>query len=175
MQSRQSRILLRDSTQQNEGNASRTRSPGGRSPSGKMARLRARITSKDFAPLHSVKNCILQNACSTRPKMDADLGKSALMCTTRLMNSLAKRSKKYGDKSAVVMLKVTRQFGCVFQDMEPPKSSSILQKSSNTLKLTRCVRFTKPCYVMLTFDQNPSLGMICPGDLHQRNPKCSKI
>ena len=27
----------------------------------------------------------------------------------------------------------TRQLGCVFQDMEPPKLSSILQKSTNTL------------------------------------------
>ena len=51
---------------------------------------RARITSKEFAPLHSVKSGILQNACSTSQKMDADLGKSALMHTARLMNSLAK-------------------------------------------------------------------------------------
>ena len=36
---------------------------------------RARITSKELAPLHSVKNGILQNACSTSPKMDADLRK----------------------------------------------------------------------------------------------------
>ena len=34
----------------------------------------ARITSKELAPLHSVKNSILQNACSTSPKRDADLG-----------------------------------------------------------------------------------------------------
>ena len=55
----------------------------------------------------------------------------------------SKRSKKNGDKSAVAMLKITRQLGCVFQDMEPPKSSSILRKSSNTRKPIRCVRFTK--------------------------------
>ena len=66
-----------------------------------------------------------------------------------------------GDKSAVAMLKKnehhhrtgrlvknaylsnTRQLGCVFQDMEPPKSSSILRKSSNIVKPIRCVRFTK--------------------------------
>ena len=54
---------------------------------------RARITSKELAPLHSVKNCILQNACSTSPRMDADLGQSALMCIARLMNSLAKGLK----------------------------------------------------------------------------------
>ena len=59
----------------------------------------------------------------------------------------SKRSKKNGDKSAVAMLKKneyhhrtgrpavndyssnTPQLGCVFQDMVPPKSSSILRKT----------------------------------------------
>ena len=50
----------------------------------------ARITLKELAPLHSVKNGILQNACSTSPKRDAGLGKSAFMRIARLMNSLAK-------------------------------------------------------------------------------------
>ena len=70
----------------------------------------------------------------------------------------------------------TRQLGCVFQDMEPPKSSSIFRKSSNILKPIRCVQFTK---VVLRHadirDQNPSLGMICPGDPHQRNPNAPKF
>ena len=70
---------------------------------GKWLDCRARITSKELAPLHSVKNGILQNACSTSPKMDADLVKSALMHTARLMNSLAKGLKN-GDKSAAAML-----------------------------------------------------------------------
>ena len=90
-----------------------------------------------------MENGILQNACSTSPKGDAGLVKSALMRIARLMNSLAKGFKKNGDKSAVAMLKITRQLGCVFQDMEPPKSSSILRKSSNILKPIRCIRFTK--------------------------------
>ena len=34
----------------------------------------------------------------------------------------------------------------------------------------------KPCFVMLTFEtKNPSLGMICPGDPHQRNPNAPKF
>ena len=136
----------------------------------------ARITSKERAPIHSVKSDILQNACSTSPKMDADLGKSALMHTVRLMNSLAKGPKKNGDKSAVAMLKITRQLGCVFPDMEPPKSSSILWKSSNIRKPIRCVQFTKAVVRHAHIrDQNPSLGMICPGDSHQRNPNAPKF
>ena len=82
----------------------------------------------------------------------------------------SKRPKKNGDKSAVAMLKVTRQLGCIFQDMEP-KSTTVLRTSSNTLKPIRCVKFTKAVVRHADIrDQNPSLGMICPGDPHQRNP-----
>ena len=154
----------------------------------------ARITSKELAPIHFVTNGILQSACSTSPRTDADLGKSALMHTVRLMNSPAKGLKKNGDKSAVAMLKkdeyhhrtgrpvvnvyssYTRQLGCVFQDMEPPKSSSILRKSSNIRKPIRCVRFTEAVLRHANIrDQNPSLGMICPSDPHQRNPNAPNL
>ena len=86
------------------------------------------------------------------------------------------RSEKNGGKSAVVMLKITRQLGCEFQDMEPPKSTTILRKSSNILKPIRCVRFTKALLRHAGIrDKNPSLGMICPGDPHQRNPNAAKF
>ena len=49
----------------------------------------ARITSKELAPIHSVKSGNLQNACSTRPRVVAGLAKIALMRVARLMNSLA--------------------------------------------------------------------------------------
>ena len=54
----------------------------------------ARITSKELAPIHSVKSGILQYACSTSRRMDADLEKSALMRIARLKNSLAKGLKR---------------------------------------------------------------------------------
>ena len=65
----------------------------------------ARSTSKELAPIHSVKSGILQNACSTSPRVVADLVKSALMRIARLKNSLAKGPKRNGDRSAVAMLK----------------------------------------------------------------------
>ena len=65
----------------------------------------ARITSKELAPIHSVKDGILQNACSTRTRVFADLGKSARMHIARLMNNLVKGPTRNDDKSAVVMLK----------------------------------------------------------------------
>ena len=43
----------RSSTRQSVKNASRTRSPRGRSPSGRMSRLPRKDTSKELAPLHS--------------------------------------------------------------------------------------------------------------------------
>ena len=70
----------------------------------------------------------------------------------------------------------SRQLGCVFQDMEPPKSSSILRKSSDIRKPIRCVKFTKAVVRHADIrDQNPSLEMICPGDPHQRNPNAPKF
>ena len=162
------------------------------SPSGRMAR----ITSKELAPIHSVKSGILQYVCSTSRRMDADLVKSALICTARLKNSLAKGPKrKNGDKGAVAMLKKheqhhrtgrpvvyahssnTRQLGgCVFQDVESPKSSSILRKSSDIRKPIRCVKFTKAVVRHANIrDQNLSLGMICPGKPHQRNHNAPKF
>ena len=105
-----------------------------------------------------------------------------------------KRSKKNSDKNAVAMLTKnehhqrtgrpatntyssnTRQLGCVFQDMEPPKSSSILRKSSDIRKPIRCVKFTKAVVRHADIrDQNASLGMICPSDSHQRDPNAPKL
>ena len=54
----------------------------------------ARITSKELAPTRSVKSGTLQNACSTRPRVVADLVKSARMHIVRLMNNLVKGPKR---------------------------------------------------------------------------------
>ena len=54
----------------------------------------ARITSKELAPIHSVKSGTLQNACSTRPRAVADLEKSALTHIVRSMNNQVKGPKR---------------------------------------------------------------------------------
>ena len=71
----------------------------------------ARITSKELARIHSVKSGILQNACSSSPKMDADLEKSALYAHRQVEEQPNKRSKTNGDKRSVAMLNSTRQLG----------------------------------------------------------------
>ena len=53
----------------------------------------ARITSKELAITHFVKGGTLQNACSTRPRVVADVETSARMHIVRLMNSLEKDLK----------------------------------------------------------------------------------
>ena len=67
-----------------------------------------------------------------------------------------------------------RHLGCVFQDMKPPKS--ILRKSSDMQKRIQHVKFTKAIARHTKIrDQNRSLGMIYPGEPHQRIPNASKF
>ena len=172
----------------------------------------AKITLKELAPILSVKSGTLQNACSTRPRVVAGLGKKFSYAHRQVDEQPNKKSKKNNDKSAVAMLKKNdwhenvwqpvvnrdnsherserpdkrsdhelkrgcsgrrsssaRQLGCVFQDMNPPKS--ILRKSSDMQKPIQRVKFTKTiARHTKTRDQNPSLGCICPGEPHERSP-----
>ena len=70
----------------------------------------------------------------------------------------------------------TRQLGCVFQDMEPPKLPSILRKSSGIQKPTQRVKFTRAVVRHAGIrDQNPSLGLVCPFEPHLRSPNAPKF
>ena len=80
---------------QNERNAWRTRSPRGKGPSGRKIRWPYKDHLKGTCTnFHSVKSGILQNACSTSPRVVAYLEKSALMRIARLKNSPAKGPKR---------------------------------------------------------------------------------
>ena len=69
-----------------------------------------------------------------------------------------------------------RQLGCVFQDTEPPKLSSILRKSSDMQKPIQRVKFTKAIARHTKIrDQNLSLGYIWPGEPHERSPNAPKF
>ena len=166
----------RSSTQQSVKNASRSRSPRGRSPSGKMARLPCKdclngTCTTPFCAKRHPPECLFyksENGCRS--------GEKCSYAHRQVDEQPCKRSKNNGDKSAVAMLKITQQLGCVFQEMEPPKSTTSLRKSSNILKPIRCVRFTQAVLRHANIrDQNPSLGMICLGDPHQRNSNAPKF
>ena len=190
--------------QQNERNASRNRSPWGRSPSGRMSRW----PCKDY-----LKGTCNNSFCEKwhppewlfyKTKSGCRFGKSALMHIARLMHGPAKalkimmtkvqwpcwRSMELYDRTrkpvvcrdtrhehhgpVVCNSSNTRQLGCVFQDMKPPKS--ILRKSSDMQKTIQRVKFTKTvARHAKNRDQNPSLGMICPGETHRRNPNAPKF
>ena len=134
---------------------------------------RARITPKEpFCEKWHPPECLFY-----KTKSGCRFGEKCSYAHRQVDEQASKRSKNNGDKSAVAMLKSTRQLGCVFQDMEPPKSSSILRKSSNMQRPIQRVKFTKAiARHTKILDQNPSLGMICPGDLlHQRNPNAPEF
>ena len=159
------------STRQNVKNASRTRSPRGRSPSGRMSRWPCKDYLKGTCTNSFCEKWHLPECLFYKSENGCRFGEKCSYAHRQVDEQPSKRSKKNGDKSAVAMLKSTRHLGCVFQDMEPPKSSSILGKSSNIRKPIRCVQCTKAVVRHANIrDQNPSLGMICPGDPHQRNP-----
>ena len=192
--------------QQNERKASRTRSPRGKSPSGRMSRWPCKdyltgTCTNSFCEKWHPSECL-----SYKTKSGCRFGEKCSYAHRQVDEQPTKRSKKNDDKSAVAMLKKhelhdrtgkpvvcrdtrhehhgpvacnssnTRQLGCVFQDMEPPKFSSILRKSSDMQKPIQRVTFTNAVARHAKIrDQNPSLGMICPGQHHQRSPNAPKF
>ena len=64
------------STRQNERNASRIRSPRGKSPSGRMSRWPCKDYLKGICSNSFCENGILQNAYSTSPRVVAELGEN---------------------------------------------------------------------------------------------------
>ena len=97
-------------------------------------------------------------------------------CHDRTGQPVKRSDKKLGRNSSKRQFSDARQLGCVFQDMEPPKLSSILRKSSDMQKPIQRVKFTKAIARHTEIrDQNPSLGYICPGEPHQRSPNAPKF
>ena len=88
--------------------------------------------------------------------------------------NLGREDKKLGQHSSKRQSSDTRQLGCVFQDMKPPKS--ILRKGTDMPKPIQRVKFTKAIARHTKIrDQNPSLGYICPGEPHERSPNAPKF
>ena len=125
------------STQQSVTNASTC--PRGRRPSGKMARLPCKDYLKGTCTTPFCEKWHPPECLFYKSENECIFGDKCPYAHRQVDEQPSKRSNKNGDKNAVAMLKITRQLGCVFQEMEPPKSSSILRKSSNILKPIRCV------------------------------------
>ena len=119
---------------------------------GKWLDFRARITSKEFAPLHCVQSGILQNASSTSHKMDADLGKSALMCIARLLNSLAKGPKKWWQKCSGYAENYTTIGEVAYFKIWSRSLHRLCGRAQTYGSQSDVFDSLKPCYVMLTFE-----------------------
>ena len=91
--------------QQNERKPSRTPSPRGKCPSGRTSEWPCKDYLGKLAITHFLKNCTLQNACSTRPRVVVGLGKTALSHIVWFDTQPTKWSKSNNDKSAVALLK----------------------------------------------------------------------
>ena len=160
--------------QQDEKKASKTRSPREKSPSGRMFRLPCKdylkgTCTNSFCEKWHPPECLFyksENGCR--------FGEKSSYAHRQVEEQPSKRFKKNGNKSAVAMLKSTRQLGCVFQDMKPPKS--ILRKRSDMQKPIQRVKFREAVAFHIKIrDQNPSLGYICPGEPHQRSANAPKF
>ena len=163
------------STQQSVTNASRTRSPRGRSPSERMARL----PSKDY----------LKRTCTTpfcekwhplecsfyKSEKGCRFGKSALSYTAKLANSLA-RSKKMVTKVQWLHWRIHDNWVAYFKIWSRRSLHRFFGRAQIYWSRSDVFDSLKPCLRHANIrDQNPSLGMICPGDPHQRNPNAPKI
>ena len=172
--------------QQSERNASRTRSPRGKSPSGRMSRWPCKDSPKGTCTNSFCEKWHAPECLFYKTKSGGRFGEKCSYAHRLVDEQRSKRSKKNDDKSAVAMLKkydlhdrtwqpvVNRdeshgrsgqqvvkrdtrhelkqgpvgcrssnapQLGCVFQDMEPPKS--ILRKSADMPKPIQRVKFKK--------------------------------
>ena len=65
----------------------------------------AKITLEELAITHFVKDGILQNACSTRPRVVVGLAEKCSFAHRQVDELPKKRSKTNDDKSAVALLK----------------------------------------------------------------------
>ena len=112
----------------------------------------ARITSKVLAPIHSVKNGILQNACSTSPRVDVELRKSALMRIARLKNSLAKGFQRMVTKVQWLYWRIHDKW-VVYSRIWSHRSLHRFYGRAQTYgNQSDVFDSQKPSYVMLTFE-----------------------
>ena len=119
---------------------------------------------------------ILPNVRITRNHRGAHSSECVRSCTTRLEGSLTKMPRKNGDHSAEALSKNSHQLGCLFQDTEPPGSSSILRKATQVLKSTRKVKFAENTRRHIKIrEKGSTLGVIQPTKPHERCPYAPKV
>ena len=136
-----------------------------------------RLSEHVFAPNHLVIVGILPNVNSINLNRVVNSVISGGLHTVRLKVNLAKKPKKDGDKSAVLVLKDVRQLSCVFHDTDPAESLPILRKSKKVLRSTPRVQFTQATqrHANIRENKGPLLAKIQVKFPHQRSPYALKF
>ena len=167
----------RSSTQQSARNASRTRSPRGKSPSVKMARLPCKDYLKGNCTTPLCEKWHPPECLFYKSGTGCKFGEKCSYAHRQVYEQPSKRCKKNGDKKCSGYAENYTTIGVAYVKIWSRRSlQSILRKSSNILKPIRCVQITKAVLRHADIrDQNPSLGMICLSDPHQRNPNAPKF
>ena len=141
-----------------------------------LPRNRAETTSRVNAGDCHVIFGILPNVRITRNHRGAHSSECVRSCTTRLKGSLTKMPRKNGDHSAEALSKNSHQLGCLFQDKEPPGSSSILRKATQVLKSIRKVKFAENTRRHIKIrEKGSTLVVIQPTKPHERCPYAPKV
>ena len=102
-----------------------------------------------------------------------NFGEKCVLRHTEVDSQHSEKPKKSGGKGSVASsLKNSKESGCVLQDVEPPKSKSILRKSPKFLGSKRSVQFSKgtPRHVTSRERKGPSQGVIEKCEPHERSP-----
>ena len=118
--------------ERDERKSSRRRRFRGCSPSGRPSRPPCRKYLRGNGTTPSCNYWHPPECHNYKTEAGFKFGNKCAFTHPRAENQPSKKPKVYGDKTAVAMLKDARQLGCLFQDAEPPKSSSILRKSTKT-------------------------------------------
>ena len=133
-----------------------------KSPRGKLTRMPCKDHLKGTSANPSCEKWHFPESLFYKSAEGWKFGEKCAFAHRQVEEQPSNRSKRSGDNSAVAMLTETKNLGCVFQDVERPRSSSILQTSSTTPKPIRCVQFTTAVLRNAKIrDQNPSLNNIC--------------
>ena len=127
-------------TEKDGRSTSRRKCLRGRSPSGKFARQPCRDFIKGKWTRPSCDYWHPPECQCYKFWIGMQIWRKVLVCTKAGWRSTLQKTEKGCDKNAVAILKDVRQFVCVFQDTEPPESSSISRKSAKVLGSIRRVQ-----------------------------------
>ena len=205
VQKRHSRIRLHIFMQQNERNASRTRSPRGRSPSGRTSRWPCKdylrgTCNNSFCEKWHPPECLFY-----KTKSGCRFGEKCSYAHRQVDEQLTKRSKKNDEKRAVAMLQKNDWHVNVWQPVvnrgtchelkrgptgrrassegqlgcvfqDMMVPKSILRKRTDMQKPIQRVKFTKAIARSHSNSRPKSFARIfCPGEPHERSPNAPKF